>query len=1038
MFKIKPLMQTFIRRASGLAVLLCLLTSAAWAQTVSGTVTDDTGIGLPGVNIIVVGTSSGTVTDLDGNYSISAPRGATLRYSYIGFEPMEVVVGEDSVVDIEMGSDANVMDEVVVVAYGTQKRSDAVGAIASAGQEEFGDVAAVQASELITGKLAGVQVVSNGGVPGSGNNIVVRGIGSFVNASPLYVIDGIQASSTLFNQISPSDIESITVLKDASSIAIYGAAAANGVVLVTTNRPKTGAPRVNYNGYIGQARPWRTLDLMNADQYFDLAEELIDDIPNTAPLLNELGRVDRTDWQEETFRTGLVHENTLNVTGGTDNVTYSVTGSYLDQEAISGDFSFQRANVRLNLNENIGSRIRLGQTLFFTNEQRDGRTADFNSVIRQAPQLGIFDPSNPGGFTNVTNTTFGADIRNPIAQYALVDEVSRTNRTYFQFFGELDIVRGLTFRSQASIEYSNFSSESFQFENINAGLTTPNEARESIGNFYRPLVENILTYDLNLDNVHNISALIGNTWSDGQRFRNYELVGSDFPNTTIPNLGAAQTQELASSPGYGAGALLSYFGRIKYSLLDRYNIEFSMRRDGVSQVFEEGNRFGNFPGIGVSWEVHEEPFFNTNGVMSSLALRASWGKTGNANIRPFTYLANVFRGGNNNVGFTFGDGSVFTPGASVSFSPTVGLQWEETTQTDIGLTASFWDYALTLELDLYRRNNDDLLVNVPIATSTGFGTPGQTANVPANAASAVNEGIELALGYNGGNGTDFSYYFNINGAYNDNEVTSLGSEDATPIRGGGAFGISSTTFTNVGTSIGAFYGYVVEGIAITQAQVDALNAGAPANDDGTPGEYQTAFAPGDYIFADLDGDGVITSEDQQVLGSPLPDIIYGASFGAAYKGFDLAVALQGTRGVELWNFLDYYLANGSRLYNSYAEYADLRYIDESSTNAIYPKVGQNATNDGNLRPSSRYVEDGDYLRVRNVTLGYTFNDNFLNGGFVKNLRFYFTAQNLLTITDYQGYDPEVSASGSFLFGRGVDTGQFPQPRTFLFGIQAGF
>lgn len=1029
-------MKSFYLKATGLLALLCLFATSAFAQ-VTGTVTDEDGLGLPGVSVLVKGTSSGTVTDLDGSFSVDAADDATLVFSYTGFATQEIAVGGQSSIDVELSTDAKILDEVVVVAYGTQKRSDVVGAISSAGQEDFGNVATAQASELITGKLAGVQVVSDGGVPGSGSNIVVRGVGSFANASPLYVIDGIQASSALFNQISPADIESITVLKDASSIAIYGASAANGVVLVTTKRARTGTPSVSYNGYVGVAQPWRKLDLLNASEYFDLAEELIDDIPNSAPLLNELGRVDRTDWQDETFRNALVHENTLNVSGGTENVTYNVTGSYLDQEAISGNFNFQRANVRMNLNENIGSRIRLGQSLFFTNEKRTGRTADFASVTRQAPQLGIFDPTNLGGYTNVTNTTFGADIRNPIAQYELVDATSRTNRAYFQFFGELDIFTGLKFRSQASIEYSNFSSESFQFANVNAGLTNPNEARESIGSFYRPLVENILTYDTDFGDIHSISALVGNTWSDGQRFRNYSLVGSDFPNTTIPNLGAAQTQELASSPSYGVGALLSYFGRLRYSLLDRYNLEFSMRRDGVSQVFEEENRFGNFPSVGVSWEIHEEPFFNQDGLLSSLALRASWGKVGNANVRPFTFLANVFRGGNNNVGFTFGDGSVFTPGASVSFSPTVGLKWEETTQTDIGLSGSLWDYALTFELDYYRRNNDDLLVNVPIATSTGFGTPGTTANVPANAASAFNEGVEFALGYNGKAGNDFNYYINVNAAYNKNEVTSLGSEDATPIRGGGANGIASTTITQVGSTIGAFYGYVVEGIAITQAEVDALNAGAPDNDDGSPGTYQVGFAPGDYIYADLDGDGQITSEDQQILGSPLPDFIYGASFGASFKGFDLAVALQGTQGVELWNFLDYNLANGSRLYNSYAEYATRRYIDETSVDAIYPRVGQNATNDGNLRQSSRYIEDGDYLRVRNVTLGYSIPTAGFNG-FAKSLRVYVTAQNLLTITDYDGYDPEVSSNGSFLFGRGVDTGQFPQPRTFLFGIQAGF
>lgn len=1020
----KQIMQT------GLLLLGVLLTGVLSAQTVSGRVLNDEQEPLIGVSVLIQGTTRGTVTDIDGQYEIAANQGDVLQFSYTGFRTAEFTV-DGAVVDVVLESGLQ-LDEIVVVAYGTQKKSDVVGAIATAGQEDFGNVAATQSAELITGKLSGVQVVSNGGEPGAGANIVIRGIGSFTNAEPLYVIDNIQASSTLFNQISPTDIESITVLKDASSTAIYGASAANGVVLVTTKRAKTGRPSVNYNGYVGVASPWRKLDLLNADQYFDLAEELLDEIPS---MLAELGRVDRTDWQEETFRNGLVHENSLNVTGGTKNITYNVTGSYLDQEAISGDFKFQRANLRLSLNENIGSRIRLGQSLFFTNEKRDGRTAEFTNVIRQAPQLGIFDPTNPGGFTNVTNTSFGSDIRNPIAQYALIDEVSRTNRTYFQLFGEIDLFTGLTFRSQASIEYSNFGSESFRLENVNAGLTEPNEALESIGSFYQPLVENILTYDLEIGDVHNISALIGNTWFDN-RFREYRLVGSDYSNTSIRNVGAAQTQGFASSPRYFERAVLSYFGRVKYSLLDRYNIEFSVRRDG-SDVFEVGNKFGTFPSMGVSWEISEEPFFNQGGNVSSLALRASWGIVGNSRIPLFTDRANVFRGGNNNVGFTFGDGTIFTPGASVAFSPAVGLQWEETTQIDVGVTASFFDYALTAELDFYRRNNDGLLVNIPIATSTGFGTPGQAANAPANAASAFNEGIEFALGYNGKAGSDFTYYININGAYNNNEVTSLGSEDATPIRGGGAFGISATTITDVGTGIGDFFGYVVEGIAVTQAQVDALNAAAPPDDEGNPRTYQVGFAPGDYLYADLDGDGIITSEDQQVLGSPLPDFTYGASFGFAFKGIDLAVALQGVQGVETWNFLDYDLANGSRLSNSYAEYADLRYIDESSVNAIYPRVGQNATNDGNLRQSSRYVEDGDYMRVRNVTLGYTFNNDMF-GGFTKNLRVYLTAQNLLTITDYQGYDPEVSNTGSFLFGRGVDTGQLPQPRTFLFGIQAGF
>ena len=1014
----------------GCLLTLLLVSAAAHAQTIRGTVTADDGEPLIGVTVAVKGTDRGTSTDINGNFEIEAQQGDELVLTYVGFQTQEITVSGTGInIVLQEGT---LLDEVVVVGYGTQKRGDVAGAVSVADREDFEGIATTNTQQLIQGRLAGVQVVNGSGLPGSGTNIVIRGTGSFTSVNPLYVIDGIQASATLFNSLSANDVESITVLKDAASTAIYGAQGANGVVIVTTKRATTGEPRVSFNSYIGFARATNLLDLTNADQYVDLSLDILEATGGeVAPAFNDpASREDVTDWQEEMFgNTATQQEHYLNVAGGTTAMTYNVSGSFLDQDYIAGDYNYRRLNFRVGLTEKIGSRIRLGQNITFNQDRFTGGTPDVVGGLRSPTYKPVFDDTNIGGFSTFTTPVDGTDPFNPLTGFSTRDNRNITNRTYFQGYAELDILDNLTFRSQGALEYSSFGGFSFQRANENGNLFNPTTITESQGTFFAPILENTLTFTEELGD-HGINILVGNTWQDDVRFRNIRVRGSDFVNEEIASVALAGTTSLEAGTGTSGGAQLSYFGRINYDFMDKYLLTASLRADG-RPVFPEDERFGYFPSVGVAWKMHEESFLADNDLISSLKVRASWGITGNANIADFAEQSLVYRGdGVNNITYSTGLTPTFTPGATVARAPAPGLRWEETTQTDLGVELSLFDYALNVELGYYNRDNDGLLVSVPIPPSTGFGGAyDNTGTILANAASATNSGFEATIGYNGSIGDDINYYVNFNGAWNDNEVTSLGAMDASPINGGGFEAVSSSTRTDVGQPIGSFYGYQTLGIA-NQADVDRLNAGLP---DGTT--YQDNFLPGDIIFADLNGDGVVTSDDQDYLGSPIPEFTYGGALGFAFRGLDFSAAFQGVSGVTILNSTKYWLEGMIRPFNASATVLD-RWTPENMDGSL-PAAGQNATADLNLRMSDRYLEDGSYFRMRNITLGYSLPES-LTDGWASNIRAYVTVQNAFTVTDYSGYDPEVSSNGSFLFARGIDGYRLPAPRTFLFGIQAGF
>ncbi|WP_439583430.1 SusC/RagA family TonB-linked outer membrane protein [Dyadobacter bucti] len=1011
------------------------------AIPVKGRVLDSKGDGLPGVSIVVKGTAKGVTSDVSGNYQVNLDdESAVLIFSFVGFKSQEIAVGNRSTIDVVLLENVNALEELVVIGYGEQSRKDLVGSVGVVGRKSFGDVGVSNTSQLLQGKIAGVQVVNNSGVPGAGAQIVVRGTGSFTSASPLYVIDGIQSDATMFNSLSPYDIEYISVLKDASSVAIYGAQGANGVVVVTTRLPKSGKPRVTYNGYVGFSKPWKQFDMLNAQQYTDLVKEWYTNYGQPLPprLATPEANITKTDWQKEMFRTAKMTEHHINIGGGTEHVNYSFSTGYTKQESQVVDMNFTRANFRFNIEEYIGKRIRLGQQLNIRYQVTDGQTANILNGLRMPPYISVLDPGNLlGGYGIATSAQDGNDSQNPLIVPNLYDTKNRNLNNYLQLFGEIDILDGLKFRSQFGGTY-NFN-QNYSYNPTYAGnqLITQSQISEGYGFSLSYILENYFTYNKQLKD-HSFGLTAGNSYRDGYLSRSVNLVGSNFANEEIHQIGVAKTVNFSSGAANSNSRFISYFARVNYSYKDKYILTLTGRRDATS-IFSKDNRVGYFPSAGLGWRLSQEKFMKNIPFISDLKLRTSWGKTGNSNIAGFSYQSTVWTGSGNSVTYPLGPNETLVNGATIAIPSTPNLKWEETSTLDVGLDATFFNNQFNLSAGYYNRKNKDLLVNVPVALSTGFGgVAGAESSQLINAASAFNKGFELTLGYNG-KAKDLTYSINVNGAYNKNQVTSLGTQGAVPIIDGAFYSVPAMSRTEVGHPIGSFYGYEYDHVAIDNADVEKYNAIA-RQVTGDPGAvYQDGLLPGDRIFKDLDGDGKVTLTDQTFLGSPIPKLTYGVDVNLNYKNFDFMATLQGLAGVDIINGTKYYLEGVALPFNTKTTVLD-RWQQPGDITDI-ARAGQNYGTAANLRNSSWFVENGAYARIRNVTLGYTFPGAKLKpatANIVSSIRLYVTAQNLFTFTNYSGYDPEVTGSGNFIFGRGIDTGQVPQPRTIMFGIQAGF
>lgn len=1012
------------------------------ASTIRGKVTGSDGAALVGATVKVKGAATSVLTDDGGNFSIAVSKtNATLIVSYVGYRDKEVAVkNPDQLISVALELTETGLEEVVVIGYGTAKRKEVAGAVSVVNAKEAGANTSTNPSQLLIGKAAGVQVVQANGTPGAEAQIIVRGTGSFTSVDPLYVIDGIQGDRNLFNTLSSQDIENITVLKDASSTAIYGAAAANGVVIVTTRKGRSGAPKVTVLSQWGVAQAWKQLDILNAAQYVDAMKDFAATGNNTLPAKFNTQDVltDRVDWQKEIFQKGLISENNVNINGGSEKVIYNMSIGYITQQSTIKDLTNKRLNARFSLEETLG-RFKFGQTVNIRHTTTTGLMSNVISAIGYAPYKPIYDETVLGGYSIVSNVDDFSNVNNPLQEQNVKTQKNKEYVFFPQLYGEVNLIKGLRFRSQLSATIGGGRNVGYQYPyTASNNLGFARQATQSFNDYSHYTFENYFSYDRRFKQ-HAILATLGNSYLSAGNTASLSGLGSNIPNDNIQNISVAPSQTVnGSSYNYARPSLISYFARLNYSFDDKYIFSASFRRDGASN-FGANNRFGNFPGAGLAWRFSNEDFISsTLPFLSEGKLRIGWGRTGNNNIPNFLIKPLTFAGSpTGNLVYSLGPNETFVSGTTVSTVANPDLKWEQTDQTDIGLDLSFLNNKLSLTVDWYKRKSSGLLVSVPIPSSTGIGLSGTQSAKTVNAADAQNTGVEFQIGYTDKPTKNFGYNVSVNAAFNKNKVLSLGSEFAAPIQAGTFDQLSTFTYTAAGSAIGAFYGYRLDKVASSQAEIDALNAKT-----GTPGtQYQGGLKPGDFIFKDLDGDNIVTSADQEILGNPIPKIVYGFNAGINYKDFDVNIVLSGISGIKLINatrFNTLVMATG---HNATTGILD-RWRQEGDV-ASLPRLGQNANSSGNLRASDWWLEDGSYARLRNLTIGYTFRQEKLSGiatGAFKSIRIYVAAQNLFTITNYTGYDPEVSVQNgaSYIFNRGIDDGQIPQPRTFLAGVQIGF
>lgn len=990
-------------------LLFSLLTTGTLLaqQTYTGQVTDESGVTLIGVNIIIQGTSSGTVTDFDGNYSITASPGDILVYSYTGYKSEERTLGNETQLNLVLNSDSQILEEVVVVGYGTQRNKDLTSSITTIKSDEIMKAPNGQAMQAIQGKVAGVQIVSAGG-PGDSPTVRVRGVGSYPggnNEAPLYVVDGMFFNNIDF--LNPNDIATISVLKDASAAAIYGVRAANGVVLIET---KSGGfsqkTEISYDGYIGTQVARNVLKLANAEQFTNMALESgsAADISFIDNAMQRYGRSRinpnvpdvNTDWYDEILRNAQIQNHSLNVSGGSDKVAYSIGGSYFQQDGIlDAKNEYERFNFRTKLEFKANDWLTIGGNVIMSNAIKfDAPDAAWSSAYFAVPIMPVFDPQNvnadPIQLSNAQDLGYRGG-QNPLAITLFNENRSRIRKSLVNFFVKLDLIPGkLQFKSAYNNNYSNFENRNLDFPYFfgNGFQREVSSINRSTNNIVNQIWDNTLTYNEQIGK-NKFTVLAGTSYRD-ESFEGLRARGIDFPVDQESAYYIDQALDIDPA-GVGDGGSrafgLSYFGRLSYSYDNKYLLYGTFRADGSNKYQE---RWGYFPAVGVGWVLSEENFFNVPQV-DFLKLRASWGELGNDNIP-----AND--GANTTSVVTVPIGGEPVPGTTTSrvFS---FLRWEVVEETNVGLTAYLFNSKLSLDADYYVRDtkNAAIRVNVP--------TTGQT--VLRNVGVIRNSGFELALGWNNTTSFGLSYNIGANIATLNNEVTDLFGQ--ANIDGGSAEFRQRST---VGQSLLYFYGREVAGVYQNQSEVD--------ND---PVAIENNLEPGDFKYVDQNGDGMIDDDDRVNLGSYLPNFTYGFNIGASFKNFDLSASLFGQSGNKILN-----RKRGEVIFTSDtnvdADLAINRWHGEGTSNS-YPS-SKGLRKGWNQRLSDYFVEDGDFWRIQNVQVAYNLDGTKLFGPGFPMARISFTADRPLTVFDYNGFNPEIA--------NGVDRQTYPIPAVYTFGL----
>lgn len=1002
--------------------------------TVSGKVTDsETGMTIPAGNVIEKGTSNGVMTDFDGEFSIDVPANAVLVISFLGYATQEIEVNGRTQLNIALNPEASALDEVVVVGYGTQRKADLTGAVGSLRSEDIVSKPITSPDQVLAGTLAGVNITSSGGDPGAPINVRIRGIGSPGVNDPLWVIDGVplvqtnnitvNTSSTTDSNplagINPNDIMSIDVLKDAASTAIYGARAANGVIIVTTKRGQDGKAQVTYSGYTGFANVREKIDVLNVQQYIDIQGELGRDV-------SEFSGDEFVDWQEAVFSTAPMQNHNVTVSGGNANANYYISGGILDQDGIERAQNFLRYSFKVNSDIKVGKRLRFGESLSISSTDRTtqaeggGLLAGYNAALN-APYFKIYGDGpfgynleNPStiGEGSASNIVFRTD---PRVNYTTI----QTRKVIGNFYGELEIIDGLKLKTSLGFDYNVGSGDFFQAETTFDG----NSTRQSLLVQSRPIEltltpSSVLSYDkvFGKEAQHNISALVGFERTEF-KFNKVRIQGRNLVNDNFASSGTA----VSATNEADLWTLQGWLGRLSYNYKGKYLATANVRRDETSR-FAEGNRADIFPSLSAGWRISQEDFFPTNSFVDDLKFRVSWGKSGNQFTGlNFAYLSSL----NTNIFYVIGDGqTVVNAPAPTSFANS-DLKWETSTQTDIGIDATFFEGKLTATLDYYDKTTDDVLLGLPLPYVSGYFLPAD-----ANIGQIKNSGVEFSFNYNNEIG-DFNYNIGGNFSTVKNEVTDLGSIPQILSGIGGA----QTHRTIVGESMGHFYGFKTDGLYQNQAEADAA----------LPDSFSSGAEPGDIRFVDVNGDGEIDSDDRTYLGNPFPGFFYGVNMQGEYKGFDLSILLRGVGDKQVYNSARISLEDLSSASNFSTQVLGRWTGEGTATSSSHPRLTRFDPNSNN-RYSDRWIEDSGYLRIQNVSIGYSLSQDKLDSwtdGFVARMRFYVGAQNLATFTNYSGFDPEVTRAqsfqkGDFALASGQDGGASPLPRIYQFGWTVTF
>lgn len=1021
--------------------------------TVTGVVSDSSGP-IPGANVFVKGTKNGITTDLDGNYKINVTsKSSVLVFSYVGYKSSEIAVNGQSIINVKLSEDANNLKEVVVVGYGSMKRGDLTGAVSSVSSKAISQSVTTSIDQVLQGRAAGVQIQQNSGAPGASSSIRIRGISSLNGSNePIFVIDGViidgstgSSNSNPLSNINPSDIVTLDVLKDASATAIYGSRAANGVIIVTTKRGVKGESSVTYDSYVGWQEIPKQLPLLTLKEYA-IHKNTRSDL-GIVQRDNNFIRPDLlgngTNWQDELFTTAMIQSHNLSASGGSEKSTYSMGIGYLDQEGIAIGSGFERFNLRGVVDTQVKDYLKVGVNFALSNTKQTNTISDQSLILvalKQTPNVAVRNAD--GSFDGPDTKEFVQN--NPIGLASIRDNRNENTGIRANTYAEISFTKELKLKTQYSLDYGLSNAYTFDpsysfgalVNDVRVGTRT--KAYSKYWNW-----SNVLTYNKNFG-VHTINAMLGQEMQESY-WENLYGSRTGYLTNGATDLNAGDATTAKNSNASNSSAIKSYFGRLFYSLEDKYLLTATIRRDGSSKFYVD-NRWGWFPSAALAWKVSNENFLKDSQVVDNLKLRLGWGAVGNQNVPNYAYTSTY-----NSSPTNWGTGLLAGNTANKD------LKWETTYSSNAGLDFGFFNNRIELITDVYYKKTKNLLLALPLPAYAGTTGQGSTSSPWVNIGSLENKGIELTLNTVNIQNENFSWRSNFVFSKNKNKVLSLNTETGIlnkTLQEGSD--ITIVTRTAVGQPIGQFYGYKVIGRFEKATDFyykdSAGNVVPTALPEGMEIGENSAWI-GDYIFEDINKDGVINEMDRAYIGNPEANFTFGIGNTFTYKGFDINILLTGSYGNEVVNYERRFLENpreNTNLLKSALGYARLDLIDPNGPNdyrnvqivggdPYMPRIGaSSASSASNFRFSNRFVEDGSYLRVKNISVGYNLPKTFVSKFGISNLKVYTNMQNVLTFTKYSGYDPEIGSINQDALLTGIDNARYPSPLIYTVGLNVNF